>query len=674
MVDSVNDDVALEADDKPQDMDEQFTQFKRWFRDDDEHCSKWLEDAKEDFKFFSGDQYTEQEKLELKKKARPDIVFNRLAPMVRSVAGYQANQKLSTICKPTEPNDEQAAEVANQLVRWFRDQSDMQFTDGDAFQDTVICGMGWADIRLDYDEDPFGDPFGKRLNPLNMRWDHQARERNLKDARRVWQVIEEIPLTEAKEMFDEEYDDADYDAKWALDMRTGDTPHNQDLADQYASEGAEDVLGEEKLVTLVRLQWWEREDYYRVLDPFSGELTEVDAETHDKIKSRLPDIQSIKQRRKVYRQAYLGNRVLEVGPAPCKNHFSMQCITGFRDQITGLFHGLVTGLKDPQRWANKWMSQTMHILNSTSKGGVMVEKDAVENMRQFKSSWAKQDEVTVVKNGTLSQGKIDQKPQSGFPAGFYQLMEMAINSMRDVSGVNLEMLGQRDANQPGVVETQRRSAAMTTLTTMFECMRLYRRTQGELILSLVKDYIPKPVLSRVIGEQATQILPSFLSSDKKYDIIVDEAPDSPNAKDMIWQAMGQSIHQQPPAVQAILWKYSPLPGSAAKEMQDAISSAMQPPPPDPAMQMQMEMEMAKTKAEVEKARLEAQGKASDVQVQQYNVRMKELDYAIAQENARVAGVKANAEQIKAEGSIIKTGLEVKKAREASQNTGKSGTA
>ncbi|MCA1298031.1 portal protein [Stappia indica] len=660
MDDSVVESVEPEADDiaptTATEADELMDKFRRWYRDDSAHASAWVENAREDYQFVAGDQYSAEEKASLRAQNRPDVVFNRLAPMVRSIAGYQVNQRLATIAKPTEPGDEQSAEIANASIRWFRDQSDAQFSDGDAFEDATICGMGWTEIRLDYEEDLDGHPLTKRLNPLQMRWDHRARERNLKDARRIWQIIEDMPLSEAREMFPEA-DITDLNAKWALDVGGDGAPEDQGEADRYEGDGEEEQIGTERLVTIVRVQWWERETVYRVISPQTGRLETVDAATFDVLKARLPGIRGVRQRRKVYRQAYLGKTVLEQGPTPCKWNFSLQCVTGFRDQIKGHFYGLVTGLKDPQRWANKWMSQTMHILNGSAKGGVIIEDDIAENMREFERSWARHDAVTKVRKGVLQQGRIQDKPSTPFPSGFYQLMDMAINAMRDVSGVNLEMLGQRDANQPGVVETQRRSAALTTLVTLFECMRMYRRTQGEVIISIVKDYLPEHVLQRVVGQQLGQIVPAFMQSETRFDIIVDEAPESPNAKDLIWSMMGQSIHQQPPQVQAVLWKYSPLPGSAAAEMTQAIQSAMQPAPPDPnqqaAMQAQQQQEQAKISADIQKVQFDVEAKRIDLEAKALDLQAKQIDLEIARENARVAGVKAQADQVKAEAGALK---------------------
>jgi hypothetical protein len=61
----------------------------------------------------------------------------------------------------------------------------------------------------------------------------------------------------------------------------------------------------------------------------------------------------------------------------------------------------VRAAKDPQRWANKFLSQVMFLMNSQSKGGIMAEKGAFESERQAEESWAKTDAITWMKKGAL---------------------------------------------------------------------------------------------------------------------------------------------------------------------------------------------------------------------------------------------------------------------------------
>src|SRR5690606_902047 len=119
----------------------------------------------------------------------------------------------------------------------------------------------------------------------------------------------------------------------------------------------------------------------------------------------LPARKSVRTTRKVYRQAYLGRVLLEIGEAPCRDRLSVFCSTGKRDRNKNCFYGLVRSMKDPQRWANKWLSQTLHIMNTTAKGGIVAERGIFDNDEDAEESWAKQDSITWLKKDALAEGR-----------------------------------------------------------------------------------------------------------------------------------------------------------------------------------------------------------------------------------------------------------------------------
>ena len=121
-----------------------------------------------------------------------------------------------------------------------------------------------------------------------------------------------------------------------------------------------------------------------------------------------------KLEREVYKQAFLGNELLKpAGPAPIKGQFSWKCITGEIDAQKNVWFGLVKVMRDPQMWANKWLSQILHILNTTAKGGIIAELDAFEDMTEAEQGYARPDTITWATKGAISDQKIMAKPGAG---------------------------------------------------------------------------------------------------------------------------------------------------------------------------------------------------------------------------------------------------------------------
>jgi hypothetical protein len=283
-------------------------------------------------------------------------------------------------------------------------------------------------------------------------------------------------------------------------------------------------------------------------------------------------------------------------------------------------------MKDPQVWANKFLSQTMHILNTSAKGGAMVEENIFADEREAEKNWSRPDAFIKVKPGALSNAsgpKILPKPQAAMPTELSGLMQFSLQSIRDASGVNLELLGMRETEQAGVLEMQRKKQALAVLAVLFDSLRRYRKNQGRLLLWLIQNFVSDGRMIRVAEDlQPARYMPFVRQPDfVNYDVIVDDSPSSPQQKELTWAVLVQMLpmvkDQMTPELYSVILDYSPLPESAVEKIKSAMMQAKQQ-PPSPQQQMaeagaQAKVEETKSKAVLNQAKAarEVQGVQND---------------------------------------------------------------
>jgi len=421
-----------------------------------------------------------------------------------------------------------------------------------------------------------------------------------------------------------------------LDVMSGDTKDNEQfdgeshhnvVGDQYAKGTNPKQAKSKRLVKLVEYQYKSRVPFYRIQDPQTGQVAELSTEEHETVQANakaagIPPLKSVKQTKCVYRRAYkVGSVLLEDSECPDPSSFTYHAMTAKRDRNKSCWYGLVRPMRDPQRWTNKFFSQSMFILNTNAKGGVVVEDDAVDNMAKFEDSWAQPDRVTVVKSGTVAAGKIQPKAPPPFPPELAKLMDFSISSIYRVSGVSPEMLGSVGHEQAAVLEYQRKQAGVTILATLFDALRKYRKEQGKSLLYLIQNYIADGRLIRIIGEKGQEYVP-LLKEDgmSTYDVIIDESPSSPNQKEKTWAILQgllpmlmQAGIQPPPEVM----EYLPLPQSLIDSIKNPDPQKVQ----EAQQAKQLEIagktaDVQKTSAEAEKAKADADLKRAELQGQQ----------------------------------------------------------
>ena len=596
------------------------------------HRSQWRITARENFDFYAGIQWSEEDGRILKDQRRPAVVFNRTVRTINAVSGLEVQNRqqvkylarnvtqnnanpaqqnpisqavdqqgqnsqdmaeLQGMLPQSQTNDLGYADNLNNAAKWVRDQNGAEDEETEAFEDMLICGEGWTETAMSYDEDVEGMIIKNHLDPLRMLIDRDSRKRNYEDAKWV-AYVKDYDAKEVARMYPDIvnpeagafWDDSD-------EMMTIDSDENfkylHDKSDQLMKAGK---------VAVVEYQYYRKEPVYLVVTPDGNQTIELDSAKYKVVKKMLErnGIKSVKVNKKVfYRCFYVGGQVVDKMKLGC-DHFTLRSMTGLKDRNRNYWFGLMDMMKDPQRWANKWLSQVQHILNTNAKGGVMIEEDAVADIRDFEEKWAQPDGVIRVNQGALSGGKIQAKDMTKYPDGIDRLLQYAISAISDIPGVNLEMLGMANRDQPIGLEDGRKEAGITVLAKFFDSLRRYRKMDGRILAYYIREYIADGRMMRILGENGYEYVP--LLKDKlafKYDVTVEDSPTSPNVKQQTFQTMKEIF----PLAQAAgipippeILDYAPLPDELIQKWKALIKEHDV---PDPMVEEMKQIQLLQAK-------------------------------------------------------------------------------
>lgn len=675
-------------------------QFTKHRRSSQRGLSKQYENYRMCASFYAGDMMDYKDTVQfvnqagLKKRAM--VQFNKIKPYVNSVKGFMAQNRRKAKYEARMPGgkvQELYSMYANAMHDYVLDKTNADQVETQQDHDMLMGGVGAVETAMTYGEgfatsDPNGQILKGKLELPQTFWDPFAKETNLTDAR--WVGYEkDYDLDDALELFsDSEEQDFDDAADSDLDEDEGYTFYAR--GGRYNKIKAANVDWSDERANMVKVyfyQWIEFETFYRAENPIYNfknpqavmlaglqldqlsqdedneeendsfafnprdEILSFGPEMKAKLEKIFGDMLEIYPfKRKVFNTAVLsGHHVFTKYRSQSQSGFSIKFKTGDYDAKNKMWTGMVNSMREPALYYNKALTEMMFTIGANSKGGVLVEKGAVEDLADFEQKFAKTDSVIEVEEGALSGGKIKPKREGYAPTGYEEIIKLTDASMSDVNGIDKTFLGSSEnKNETGILQKRRIKQVVAALACYFDSITLYQKEAARLDLDYMRVWAENNVggIFKLLGpdgrKQFLQISADKLSAD--YDVSIEEAPQSQEEKmeyGMILKQLGDSLLASDPnsakAVYALALKHFPLDQSDL----DRVTQILVPSAGniDPHMVQQMAQQLQKMNSDI--TQIQLQDKLADIALK----KAKTLD-ATAQSRERSVGTVKTREEAK----------------------------
>lgn len=517
------------------------------------------------------------------RRRRAMVYFQKIPANIDAIVGFMAqNRRQAKFLAHVNNNKQQEiyGRNMNGLYTYHRENMNADQLESRQDLDNVVNGYGAIDTDLSYivgrsTTNPNGEILKMNLDPMRVYWDSTARAQNVTDARYCG-YFTDYKLTDALDLFqdsiEEDFEpvsDSDVEDKAGYVYNPWGGLYDKIKLDNSVEWSAK----EEDMVRVHNHQWFQFETFYRCKNPLyaatdvftamhaklrldlikselksytpegidagdefdfdpTAEILVFDSKTKAKLVKEFGEqIDPIGYKRKCYYTTIIsGSHVFKSFKSVSQRGFSVKFKTGQYNQRGKYWIGMVNAMIEPQKYYNKALTELMFAISANSKGGVMVEESAVEDIADFESKWAKTDAVVTVADGTLTNGRIQEKTRPALPTGLENVVQLA-DSVIAANGVDPAFQGQTNANETGILYKRRIKQILSKFWWIADAATLYQKEDARYCADLIRVWVELNagqwinITGKDGAAEFMQISQDLMAPD--YDVTLQEAPQTP---------------------------------------------------------------------------------------------------------------------------------------------------
>ncbi len=492
----------------------------------------------EDFYLGGGRQWDEDVKQYLEEIGKPWLEENIIFSTVNTVIGYQTQSRMDIAYKPREEGDQATSDLLTKLGMFIVDQNEFPWIESQVFADGLIQQRGYFDLRIEFDDNMYGDVSITSLDPLDVIPDPDAKSYDPDDWQDVmttrWMSLDDIKTTYGPHKFRDI-------------MRTIDEPDfgedGQEVArNRFGTIGTYNAYykdkTEEEHVRVIERQWYKLQNRDFWFDTDTGEVFPIPDETTPAEKNKVAKDSGFdiitKLVKRIRWTVSTKDVILHDDWSPYDHFTVVPYFPYFRRGVTV---GLVDNLIKTQEMLNKTYSQILHVINTTANSGWIADEDSLANMEveDLEHSGGQTGLIIETKRGRERPEKIEPNQ---IPAGLKDMVNSGIELIQVISGVTETFKGGKGPEVSGVAIQNRVQQSAIQLAAAIDNLFRTRHMVAKRLLKLIQQYYTEQRTFLVVDNSKENPAPESITINQeddqgeiinditagKYDVVIADIP------------------------------------------------------------------------------------------------------------------------------------------------------
>jgi len=444
--------------------------FRRMLDAAERFEDRWRRENEEHYRYYDGDQWSEEEKHTLALRGQPPVVINLVGATIDMVRALEVQQRVDIQVVGREESDDNMATLLTALLKQVFDRAQFDYYLSKAFSDALVGGRGW--IKLDVKPDTRGKdqiiidyvPWEQvYLDPFSIKPDAS-------DARYIIRVkwvdrdVAKILFPGSEDVIDSRFDSNAFEGQEHEAQMNG---SDRGLYRYYDYRNQRIKICE---------CWYTK--------PVRKEVSVTDEKTGKKVLRDVFD-------KEVHRCIFSDDIILEgsaLNDAANKNPLKVDmiplvplvCSTDRKGHPVGMVKNMI-GIQDE---INKLNSKLIHKFGTRQ---VIAEGSAVQDPEDLRQEMQRPDGLAVLNDGGLAKVKVDYNTEDmGYISNHMGLM---LQMLQRETGVNDSTLGFGGVNErSGVMQSARIAQGNTLHTPKMENIQFCKRRVAYIVLRLMGAY------------------------------------------------------------------------------------------------------------------------------------------------------------------------------------------